>query len=398
MPPPDCPERKEWNADLHPVASPGSSMFQIGLKRMRGQDVRRGPVLLVHGASASSRTFEIGGPPGRSPAGDGLATFLRDRGWDVWLLDWRASGILSALLLDDETRVLEPERFNLDDAREDLLHAVQHVKDVTSWSGRIPVVGHCIGGALVAETIATATDDPRSRHIGSIVLHTVALFFRSGFDDWVKGNERFLEEIWWQATTTGTSFISPWAACPELARTHAWPDEFERAYTLWCQTPLAHQCGNDFCHRACFMFGVPYRSADMMAIHDAPFPGQVRASSPKAGLWQQFGRMPLVTYMHCVQNLRRGWAAGWLADDSDTRYLVPGPFGERAVTLITGNENQVWHRDSIDRMYEWLRRELPVAHRPHMRKHVLSNYGHQDLLWSSKSADDVYPKIEAGLA
>jgi hypothetical protein len=68
------------------------------------------------------------------------------------------------------------------------------------------------------------------------------------------------------------------------------------------------------------------------------------------------------------------------------------------VTLITGNENQVWHRDSIDRMYEWLRRELPLSHRPHVRKHVLPLYGHQDLLWGSKAAMDVYPSIEEGLA
>jgi pimeloyl-ACP methyl ester carboxylesterase len=384
----DFPDPSEWNAGLHEVGSPDKPRFRIGLKRVSDRKSPKGPVLLVHGASASSRTFEVGGPSGSKTSGDGLAAFLHSRGWDVWLLDWRGSGLLAPVLLEDDTRTLAPERFTLDDARDDLLFAVDYVKHTTKCSGRIPLLGHCIGGALVAQTVAT---DRRSRDIGSIVLTTLGLFFNSGFDDWVKGNERFLEEIWWnlQETGKGVYFISPWVASRKFPTDYKWPAGFERAYSLFKETPLAHKCADDFCHRACFMFGMPYRATDMLTIHDAQYPH---------GLWEQFGRMPLVTYMHCVQNLRRGWTAAWQADDSDTRYLVAEPFGERRVTLITGNENQVWHRDSIDRMYEWLRRELPLARRPFIRKHVLPQYAHQDLFWSSKAAADVYPRIEQGLA
>ena len=110
--------------------------------------------------------------------------------------------------------------------------------------------------------------------------------------------------------------------------------------------------------------------------------------------------MPLVAYMHCVQNLRRGWTARWDADDADITAIEKSgrlAAGEYHVTLITGNENQVWHRDSIDRMYEWLLRVLePGAHR-RVHKHVLPRYGHQDLYWSVNAEEDVYKKIDAGL-
>jgi pimeloyl-ACP methyl ester carboxylesterase len=345
-------------------------------------------VLLVHGASASSRTFEV--PAQRPALAGGLTAYLIDRGWDVWLLDWRSSGTLAAVLIDDGARSLPPQRFNLDEARDDLVVALERIAEITQHAAPIPIVGHCIGGALVAHAVATLKREAESR-IGNIVLTTLGLFFSTSLDDWVKGHERFLEEVWWMLQlrqSPADFFISPWVADKGFGERHTWPPPLEEAYQIWKETPLPHGCDSEFCRRACFMFGMPYRSADMMELHDEPQP---------AGLWRQFGRMPLATYMHCVQNLRRGWVAPWQVDDSDTSCLNPEPFARRKVTLITGEENQVWHRDSIDRMYEWLRRELDLRCRPHIRKHVLRGYGHQDLYWSAKAHTDVYPLIAAGL-
>jgi pimeloyl-ACP methyl ester carboxylesterase len=380
----------EWNGGIHDVGD-GESRFRIGLKRISRGDSPKGPVLLVHGASASSRTFEVSDTDRQSRHATGLAGYLADRGWDVWLLDWRSSGVLAPVLMDDKERPLPPDRYNLDASQDDLRAAIRQITSTTGWDRPIPVVGHCIGGALVAQAVATwrEPDDPP---IGSIVLVTLGLFFNTGFDDWVKGNERFLEEVWWDLNQTyagGDFFISPWVADEAYRERHPWPRQLEDAYTLWRATPLRHACENEFCARACFMFGMPYRVTGMTGIHEGMYPG---------GLWNQFGRMPLATYMHCVHHLRRGWMAPWNADDTDTNYLAPEPFGERRVTLITGNENQVWHRDSIDRMYEWLRRELPPSLHGQVRKHVLAGYGHQDLFWSAKAPREVYPLLEQGLA
>jgi pimeloyl-ACP methyl ester carboxylesterase len=392
----DCPDpAREWEERIYFVGTK-EPLFRIGLRNVPGDAKGKGPVLLVHGASAANHTFLVpGGAPRDLGKAGGLAGFLRDRGWDVWLLDWRSSGLLAPVLIDETKDPLPPERFNLDEAQDDLIEAVQQVKRQTNWTNAIPVVGHCIGGALVAQAVGnrSALDASGKDQVGNIVLTTLGLFFSSGIDDWVKGNERFLEEVWWDLNENAQDyrkfFISPWVADSGFGTRHPWPLVLENAYQLWNRTPLPHDCNNEFCRRACFMFGMPYRPDDMMAIHDESFPG---------GLWWQFGRMPLATYMHCVQNQRRGWVAPWHACDANTAYLDAVPFGERHVTLITGNENQVWHRDSIDRMYEWLRRELPYGQHQGIHKHVLAGYAHQDLYWSANASRDVYPKIEEGLS
>jgi hypothetical protein len=117
-------------------------------------------------------------------------------------------------------------------------------------------------------------------------------------------------------------------------------------------------------------------------------------------LEQQFGSMPLGIYAHCLRNLRRGWAAKYNAVEDEERKLVNEEarqnFAGRHITLITGNENQVWHRNSMDLMHEWLGNGKALRGLQ-LRKHVLHGYGHQDLYWSTKAPNNVYPLIAEGL-
>src|SRR4030095_7251309 len=96
------------------------------------------------------------------------------------------------------------------------------------------------------------------------------------------------------------------------------------------------------------------------------------------GLGGHFGAMPIGLYRHIVENCRRGWAARGEVSPRTTPHELLDPEGFRGkdITLITGTENQVWHRDSIDRMFEWLRRGRSTAV---VRKRVLERYGHVDL-------------------
>jgi hypothetical protein len=65
------------------------------------------------------------------------------------------------------------------------------------------------------------------------------------------------------------------------------------------------------------------------------------------------------------------------------------------VTLITGDRNRLWDRESIDRMHEYLGRKQAGAR---SRKIVLSHYGHSDLLWGPRAPQDVFPSILGGVA
>ncbi len=277
--------------------------------------------------------------------------------------------------------------FTLDASVADLETSLEVVaKHVATKTGvRLPpedvrIVGHCIGGALVAQAVAQGRCG--SKHI---VLSTLGLFFKVGVEGWLKGNDSVLDTA---LSTHPQAIISAGAATePSLA----WPPELEERFRIWRELGMHHGCGNPFCERVAFMYGMPFRVDDMPDLHDGV---------GDDGLAGQFGAMALATYAHCLRNLRRGWAAPFDAQLPKYNVYVDGAarerFRDRNITLITGNENQVWHRNSIDVMYEWLNNG-PRPPGLTVRKKVLPRYGHQDLYWSTNARRDVYPLIAEGL-
>jgi len=116
----------------------------------------------------------------------------------------------------------------------------------------------------------------------------------------------------------------------------------------------------------------------------------------RAELDKQFGAIPLRMYLQGARNVRRTWAASFDGDKHDLRLIgqtARQRFGSlAAVTLITGNENRLWHRKSIGEMYQWLRRgPTKPPDKVHMK--VLAGYGHQDLLWGKNAKSDVFPYL-----
>jgi len=107
--------------------------------------------------------------------------------------------------------------------------------------------------------------------------------------------------------------------------------------------------------------------------------------------------MHLTLFKHCGQNLRRGVYAK-LDEPEDLVALAsdqkPSAKGFRMpVTLITGERNMLWHRESIDRMYEWLRSNG----KRDCVKHIFPGYAHQDLLWGTDAPGTVFPVIGEAL-
>ena len=112
---------------------------------------------------------------------------------------------------------------------------------------------------------------------------------------------------------------------------------------------------------------------------------------------QFFGKMPTRILLHGARNTRRGWAARFNAtkDSIYFRELINADarrrFGryakeekQRDITLITGYWNRVWHRDSIDKMYEWLTSGPNALKRDKVSKHIFEEFGHYDLLWGER--------------
>jgi hypothetical protein len=352
-----------------------------------GLDARL-PVLLLHGGSANHGTFTI--PDG------GLAGWLFDRGFDPWLLDWRGSSLVVDNPKNEHTLTDESDLYTFNRAAlEDLPAATKKMRSL-GVHGPIAAVGHCMGAAVIAEAVALGHT---TGAIDRIVLLALGLFYEAPIDSRLKSEERILERL--THAVYAVPSIDPRMDASGRVR---WPPDLSNLYDAWPRALRAHEDGasdvvGSLCNRLSFMYGMPYRHENLPdSIHGS-------ASGP-AELPNQFGAFPLKMYLHAARNLRRGQATFFdptqmfegAADDD--RFVSDGARERfRAltnVTLITGALNRLWHRDSIDRMHEWLCRGSSRSLRM-LRKHVLPTYGHQDLLWGRDSACDVYRLIRDGL-
>lgn len=95
---------------------------------------RRAPIVMLHGYSASGTSFAH---PSLRP---GLASYLWDRGHDIWIVDLRTSSGLPDTAIQAWT-------FE-DVALQDIPIALTHIAD-RSLTGQIDVVAHCMGSTML---------------------------------------------------------------------------------------------------------------------------------------------------------------------------------------------------------------------------------------------------------
>ena len=352
----------------------------------------RKPVLLLHGASASHKTF-------LNPGG-GLAAWLAQHDFDPWLLDWRGSGCVV-----DEPRNFESLRktgeiynFNLA-AKHDIPAAIEKVRSVRGQD-KISVLGFCMGGAILAESVALRhiTED----HVDNVVLMALGLFYEATVDGRVKCEDRILEELK-QKFRSGGDFepwIDPRMGKNKLSLKTPWHEDLDGLYNVWpgalkshAELPDPEEAVNRMCNRLSFMYGMPYHHHNLVS--------GIHGSEGKEGLLPDlFGAIPLDMFIHGAQNIRKGHATFYDRSGQEDRFLSREAHDNfrslTSVTLITGALNRLWHRNSIDLMHEWLCRGT-ADHLRKFKKHVIPGYAHQDLLWGQDSGDAVFPKIKAAL-
>ncbi len=364
---------------------------------------KRTPVLLLHGASANHRTFLTGHD-------GGLAHWLAPYR-DVWMLDWRGSG----LVLDEECNQAALEQqgdlFNFNEAAgRDLEIAIEFIRAKCQVE-KVSALGFCMGAAVLSEAIALGVG--KAACLDYVVLMTLGLFYETPIDGRLKGEDRILERLRGFRFSNGKSFVSvdPRVAESKLALRAVWPPVLDSLYQDWPPALKSHEDKQPepgkkleldpvlhMCNRVSFMYGAPYYEGNLVkAIHDEPAHGSTCV------LEELFGAIPLHMYINGARNIRQGHATIYNKEkDSrpDTAYVsseAQGRFRSLSrLTLITGALNRLWHRDSIDRMYEWLRRGSPEGS-DKIEKHVIPGYGHQDLLWGTNAPKDVFCRIKKGL-
>jgi hypothetical protein len=383
------------------------------LRRYASTAVPSKTVLLIHGASASSDTFLV--PDG------GLVKHLHDCGWDVWTLDWRGSLEIVDNLppppaflggsLEEECKLFTIDKVAERDFPEALKFineklvretAAENPDPATRRAPSVAVVAHCFGAGALA--VALARGRVEGAGVSHVVLSTLGLFYEVPWNGWVKVEDFIIERI--LGASPAVRAIDPRVdlAGEELRGVRPplpWPPDMATAYGVWPRSwlPQGPTAADKIYNRLSFMFGEPYARALLAPGIHGP------------GLARLFGGMHLGLYLHAGQMVRRGYAAPLDAIDvvdrarlSRRRAVPPGGvvgdlrptyFRDKTITLITGAQNQLWHRDSIDLMYEWLLGHCPGCT---VTKHVFPELAHQDLLWGTTAKAVVYGKIAAGLS
>ncbi|MGH3785416.1 MAG: alpha/beta fold hydrolase [Pseudonocardiaceae bacterium] len=326
--------------EIYPVVTDD----RVELRLTRYQGGSKGPVILAHGLGVSSRIFSI------DTIETNLVEFLYAYGYDVWLIDLRASIELP----------VAAERFSADDvARYDYPAAVAKVREVTA-SPSVQMVAHCYGSTTFFMAMLAGLEGVRSVVSSQIATHAVCppmTRLKSGLH-----LPTLLDKLGIESLTAYTDTNANWFSRLYDRFLDAFPDDKEE------------ECNSAVCHRITFMYSLLYEHDQLnTATHDA--------------LHEMFGIANIHAMDHLALMVRSG---GLRTVDGQDLYL---PHLERLaipITFIHGAENACFLPESTAKTMELLQRRNGSSW---YRRHVVPGYGHIDCMFGKRAALDVYPLI-----
>ncbi len=323
--------------------------FRLNLVNVRGEaEPTKGPVLLVHGAGVRADIF-------RAPVRENLVTYLANRGYDVWLENWRAS-------IDHP-----PNEWTLDQAaRYDHPRAVETIVEETG-ADAVQAVIHCQGStSFMLSAVAGLVPQVRTVVSNAVSLHPV-----------VPSWSRFKLGYVMPLVGTMTEYLNPQWDAHSHSRVGRMLSRF---------ADLTHrECDNPVCKQVSFYYG-------------SGFPALWRHENlddaTHEWLRHEFAHVPLSFY----RQITRGVRAGHLVPDTPGADL-PDDVAERKpqtdarFAFFAGEQNLCFLPESQVRTYEHFERWTPGRH----TLHLLPGYSHLDVFMGRSAAEDVFPRIEAEL-
>lgn len=313
---------------------------QLKLTRFRGGS--RGPVILSHGLGVSSLIFSI------DTIETNLLEYLFAHGFDVWLLDYRASIDLPA----------SKTQFSADDiANNDYPAAVAKVRELTGTSS-VQVVAHCFGSTTFFMAMLAGLQGVRSAVCSQIATHIVApeaTRIKTGLH-----LPQFLDTLGIKSLTAGASADETWLE-----------KLYDRALELY---PIGEFCHSPVCRRIAFMYAPLYKHAQLnLATHEA--------------LHEMFGLACMKSFEHLAKMTR----VGHLVDFAGREIYLPN-LKRLAIPIsfIHGEENECFLPESTEISYDLLRKANGADL---YNRHVIPRYGHIDCIFGKNAAVDVYPYV-----
>lgn len=305
----------------------------------------RGPVMLAHGSGVRAELF-------RPPLPRTLVDVLLEDGWDVWLLNWRAS-------ID-----LDPMPWTLDDAAVfDHPAAVDHVLAATGATTMKAVV-HCQGStSFTMAAVAGLVPAVDTVVSNAVSLHPVLPF-------WSRQKIRYLVDPIERLT-------------PHLNPAWGYRSDGNFSRVLRGVVRVTHpECDNIVCRMVSFTYGSGFpalwshENLDR-ATHD--------------WISGEFADVPMSFFRQMGESV----AAGHLVPARDHPELpddlVAGPPRTDArFAFLAGADNRCYLPESQVRTHAFFAR-----HRPGKGDtlHVLPGYGHLDVFFGRRAWRDTYPII-----
>ncbi|KAG0073153.1 hypothetical protein BGZ89_010802 [Linnemannia elongata] len=358
-----------------------SDGFKTRLTRYKG---KKGPVLLLHGASVSSEIFSTELIP------HNLCDYLLAHDYDVWLSDWRCS-----ILVEDHRR-----QSNIYGGAHDHAAAIKIILKETRVKN-IQVVAHCVGSL----TLWAGLLNGDINGVGAIVSSQVANRPINSTADRIKQSLQLVplfEKVLGQDEFDCVTH-SPSASLEEQKDTHGL--NTPKKVTLLDRTidnalrfmpmPVQEYCNNAVCHRASFCFGLLWEHDKLSKnMHD--------------NLEEILGSIN----MESLKTLVMGWAKKQTLTNVEGQDLSTPEHLKRLenvpVLLIHGAKNQVFIPEATLKTIEELRNtNLPMTNMTYdyksiYRREVIPGYGHLDCIVGDKAYQDVYPiilkQLDANLA
>jgi cholesterol oxidase len=343
---PDAPPRKKRPLR---VGAPEVHAFQtsdhVSLRLTRYQGGSKGPVILSHGLGVSSLIFAI------DTIETNLLEYLYAHGYDVWLLDYRASIALPASAMQSTAD---------DVATKDYPAAVATVRNLTGAQD-VQMVVHCYGSTTFFMAMLAGLPGVRSAVCSQIATHIVApapTKLKSGLH-----LPSFMDVLGIKSLTAYVDTTANWAE-----------RLYDKAVGLYALAEAQGRCNSPVCHRITFMYASLYEHETLNeATHEA--------------LHEMFGIATISAFEHLALMVRKGHIVA--ADGADV-YL---PHLERLaipITFIHGAENECFLPESTEITYNLLREKNG---KDLYARHVIPQYGHIDCIYGKNTVTDVYPFI-----
>jgi cholesterol oxidase len=315
----------------------------VELRLVRYQGGRKGPLVCAPGFSNTSQVF----------AWDGIETnwveFFTGHGYDVWLLDYRASPDLAA----------SRTQFTLDQvARYDWPAAIEYVRRA-SGAETVQAVGHCLGSATGIMSLlagrATAVRQFVASQVMPFVYVSTAAKLKAGIA---------LDRVFAMLGVEGVETAAGRSALEEAV------DELLR----FAPMPAEWQTLGPVCRRIYAIYGPVMR------------PAHINRETRDALDWI-FGYGNITSFGHIRQFIRKRRLVD--ATGADV-YLPHVDLLHAHVVLLQGTENQLFLPEGSAATLEWLRKHHGEAA---CARVLVPEYAHLDCFLGRDAARDVFPLV-----